>query len=191
MCRELKLDFEHRDTHFAGEEIRSPEYHQINPNQRIPALRDGDFVLWESLAINLYLARKYPSELTLGFLEEEALAWQWSFWVMTEVEKSVLGVLLRRSKFPEGSVEEKYFSERFPKDPAQEQALIDALDRPLRALEAHLQGREYLVAPRFTVADLNVASVLAWAKRAKLDLAAFPSVAAWLERCLSRPASRG
>ena len=40
----------------------------------------------------------------------------------------------------------------------------------------------------FTVADLNVASVLSWVKMARIDLDAFPNLAEWLGRCLGRPA---
>ncbi|MGA1675835.1 MAG: glutathione S-transferase family protein, partial [Pseudomonadales bacterium] len=62
------------------------------------------------------------------------------------------------------------------------------LDRPLRVLEGELTGREYLLGERFTVADLNVASVFAWAGMAGLDLTPYPQVGAWLTRCLARPA---
>jgi len=42
---------------------KSPEFLKINPNGHIPALQDGDVTLFESLAINLYLARKYDKGL--------------------------------------------------------------------------------------------------------------------------------
>ena len=60
--------------------------------------------------------------------------------------------------------------------------------KPLGVLDAALAGRDYLLGPQFTAADLNVASVMAWAPMAKLDLASAPSAAAWLARCTSRPA---
>jgi glutathione S-transferase len=188
MCRELELDIEYHEVHFLGAEIKSAEFRKLNPNQRIPVIRDGDFVLWESMAINLYLARKHGGPIAAASLEEEALVWQWSFWVMTEIEKPALGVLLQRASLPPGSKEEKYFRERVPKDEAQEQASLAALERPLLVLDEQLAGREFLIAPRFTVADLNVASVLAWAKMARVDLGPYPNVAAWLDRCLTRPA---
>jgi glutathione S-transferase len=55
-------------------------------------------------------------------------------------------------------------------------------------LEGALVEREHLLGARFTVADLNVASVFAWASMAGLDLAPYPHVGAWLTRCLARPA---
>ena len=73
----------------------------MNPNGRIPAIDDNGFKLWESMAINLYLARKHGSGLLPKTMEDEAQAIQWSFWVMTEVEKPALAVLLHRFFLPE------------------------------------------------------------------------------------------
>jgi glutathione S-transferase len=55
-------------------------------------------------------------------------------------------------------------------------------------LEAALAGGAYLLGEDFTVADLNVAAVIS--RAIDMDLAATPRLAAWLERCLERPAAR-
>ena len=55
-------------------------------------------------------------------------------------------------------------------------------------LNGALQDREYLLGSKFTVADLNLASICSWAKPIKYDFKAFPKTGAWLDRCLSRPA---
>ncbi len=188
LCRELGLDFDHEPTHFTDPALRADTYLAINPNGRIPSIQDGNLSLWESMAINLYLAKKHGGALAPRNLEEEAVATQWSLWVMTEVEKPALDTMLRRMKFPAGSKEEAYFATRFPKDEAAEAKNVEALDRPFGALERSLAGRDYLLGDRFTVADLNVAAVMAWARAARIDLAAYPRVRSWLDRCLSRPA---
>jgi glutathione S-transferase len=54
-----------------------------------------------------------------------------------------------------------------------------------------LANRDYLLGTQFTLADLNVASVVSWAAASKFDLSATPNLQAWLQRCLSRPAARG
>ena len=72
----------------------------VNPNGRIQAIDDDGFKLWESMAINLYLARKHGDVLLPKTMEGEAQAIQWSFWVMTEVEKPALAVLLHRFFLP-------------------------------------------------------------------------------------------
>jgi glutathione S-transferase len=181
MCRELGIPHEHVEVHFLA----------INPNGKIPAIDDDGFRLWESMAINIYLAKKHASPLLPRDLQQEMLVLQWSFWVMTEVEKPVLAVMLQRLELPEGSPAAKYLRERNPKDPVEERKALDALEKPLSVLEKHLEGRDYLLGADFTVADLNVASVLSWAMTAKLDLSGRPNVLQWLKRCIARPAMRG
>jgi glutathione S-transferase len=55
---EVGVNYEQVPVHFLAD-TKKPEYLAINPNGRIPALVDGDFKLFESMAINLYLAKKY------------------------------------------------------------------------------------------------------------------------------------
>jgi len=179
MARELGLAHENVPIHFAKTR-ESPELMRVNPNARVPAIDDRGFKLYESMAINLYLVKKYGAgkEIAPKTLEEEALATQWSFWVMTEVEKPVLTILLHE----------------FGMLASDEATLANCrkdLERPLKVIEQHLAGQSYLLGQRFTVADLNVASVMAWSIPAKLDLAAYPKLSDWLKRCLSRPAFKG
>ena len=103
MAKELGLDYEHVKVDFATGETRRPEHLALNPNGHIPVIDDDGFVLWESMAINLYLAKKYGAGgLYPARLEDEARAWQWSFWGMTEVERPVLTALFNRAILPEG-----------------------------------------------------------------------------------------
>jgi glutathione S-transferase len=195
MARELGLDAEHVPIGFADGSNRTPEYLALNPNGRLPTLVDDGFVLWESMAINLYLARKHGpggpgADLAPRDLEEDALATQWSFWVMTEIEKPLLRLTLARFEAPDDSPEARYLRERAPRGPEVEAEAEKELERPLRVLDGVLADRDYLVGGRFTVADLDVASVMAWVRPAKLDLSRWPHVAAWLGRCLGRPAFR-
>ncbi len=176
MARELGVPHENDPVHFTKTR-ESAALLSMNPNQRIPALSDGGFSLFESLAINMYLARKYGAgtEFESPTLEHDALVTQWSMWAMTEVEKPLLGLLM--SAFGRGDGKEAEHQE--------------ALARPMKALNDHLAGRAWLVGTRFSTADLNVASVLAWAFPAKLDLSKWPRVAEWLGRCTARPAFKG
>ena len=63
MLEEVGVPYENVKTMFGPTGSRTPEFLRINPNGHIPAMVDGDLVLWESLAINLYLARKYGKAL--------------------------------------------------------------------------------------------------------------------------------
>lgn len=178
MARELGIPHENVPVHFKDTK-GSPELLKANPNARIPALETADgFTLFESMAINLYLAKRHGGPLAPASLEEDAVATQWSFWVMTEIEKPLLLLLLHMVGMA----------------PASEEALAKArsdLQAPLGVLDRELAGKEWLMGGRFTVADLNLASVLAWAKGAKLDLSGFPNLSGWLGRCLARPAFKG
>src|SRR6202040_1603837 len=85
MAKELGLDYENIPIDFANDGTRTPEYLAINPNGHVPAIDDDGFILWESMAINLYLAKKYGGgDLYPVLFEDEARTWQWSFWGMTE-----------------------------------------------------------------------------------------------------------
>lgn len=190
ICRELGLQYEHIPTHFADGGTKAPEFLAINPAGRVPAIDDDGFRLAESMAINIYLAKKQGSELAPKSLEDEARMLQWTFWAMTEVEKPLLTVLMQRLDLPPGSEIEKYFRERSPKDAAAEQAALKTLEHPMSVLDAHLAKREYLLGSTFTLADLNVASVLSFGAAAKYDFARYANVQQWLGRCLSRPAAR-
>jgi glutathione S-transferase len=190
VCRELGLQYEHIPTHFADGGTQAPEFLAINPAGRVPAIDDDGFRLAESMAINIYLAKKHGSELAPKSLEDEARMLQWSFWAMTEVEKPLLTVLMQRMELPPGSPIEKYFRERSPKDPASEQAALKALEHPLSVLNGHLANRDYVLGSSFTIADLNVASVLSLGMAVKFDFGPYPNIQQWLGRCMARPAAR-
>ncbi|MEM1230126.1 MAG: glutathione S-transferase family protein [Pseudomonadota bacterium] len=176
MLEELGIEYAHEPTTFS-EQAKAPAFKQINPFARIPALVDGDLQLGESMAINLYLARAYDGGLAAGSLADEARATHYSFWVMTEVEKTLLNALC----FVRGL---------FGLEPSAEKAAkcFADLAPAFARLEEALAERPYLLGETFSVADLNVASVLLWARNARADLAAYPLLDAWLERCLTRPA---
>jgi len=159
------------------DELQSVEYIRLNPNARIPTLVDGDLVLWESMAINLYLAQKYAGPMHCVDPKVLGLATQWSFWVMLEMEALLLDLLLHRAVLPEFARDASY---------AERDELL--LRRPLGVLNSVLNGRDYLTDSNFTVADLNVASILAWGKRGRLDLSSHSNVARWLDNCLARSA---
>lgn len=176
IVHELGIPFEHVPIEM--KDLKSPDYLKVNPNGKVPALVDGDFKLFESMAINLYLASKYGKD---GFFpasaEDQALCYQWSFWGMTEVEKSLLTILI-----------DKFMT---PPDKRKPEAVAEAekaLPKPLGVLNAALDGRDYLLGASFTVADLNLAAICSWAKPIKLDFAPYPRAGAWLDRCLGRPA---
>lgn len=157
---------------------RSPEFLKVNPNARIPAIEDDGFVLNESLAINLYLARKHGGPLAPKDAQEEGLATMWSLWAANECETNALNTVYHRVSKPPAE-----------RDPAIADAAAAALRAPLAVLDEALAKDGYLMGGRFTVADINVAEVIRYAQAGAPELfAAVPHVKAWLEACQSRPA---
>ena len=176
MAEELGIEFEHVPTRFA-DEAKSLDYLKINPNGRVPAIEDDGFIVWESMAVNLYLAKKYGGDLAPNDLQEDAAATQWSLWVMTEVEKPLLQALFHTLGMM-----------GVDKDAAQAAACLEQLEPAFGVLNGQLAGKEYLMGGRFTVADLNVASVLAWTRMIGENLSRWPDLQAWFDRCMARDA---
>jgi glutathione S-transferase len=180
MAKELGLEYEHVKVDFATGETRTPAHLALNPNGHVPVIDDDGFILWESMAINLYLAKKHSAgQLYPSGLHDEARAWQWSFWGMTEVERPVLTALFNRAILPEDK-----------RDAAVAETAEKELQRPLGVLDGAVAKSQYLIGESFTVADLNVAAILSWARPARIDLGPFPHAADWLGRCALRPAAR-
>ncbi len=156
----------------------SPAFLAVNPNGLIPTMDDDGLVLHESLAINLYLAKKHGGPLAPADVAEDGRMTQWTLWAATECEPHTIQILYHRLGNPRG-----------PMDPAVADTAIEALRRPFGVLEAALDaGGGFLVGRRFTVADINLAEVLRYAQAAPELFAEFPATKAWIEACQARPA---
>ncbi len=158
---------------------RSPEFLKINPNARVPAINDDGVALHESMAINLYLAKKHGGPLAPANSPEDGQMTMWSLWAATEVEPHSINIVYHRVANPRG-----------PKDPKIADAAVEALRQPFAVLDQALARDGHLVGGRFTVADINVAEVVRYANAAPELFDAAPKVKAWLATCRSRPAHK-
>lgn len=157
---------------------RSPDFLKVNPNGHIPSMKDGDLVLHESLAINLYLARKHGGPLAPKDVAEEGLAAMWSLWAATECETHALNLLYHLAAYPPEKREQSVVD-----------AALSALPAPFAVLDRALaEGGGYVMGGRFTVADINVSEVIRYAKPATQLFDAAPNVKRWLASCQERPA---
>jgi glutathione S-transferase len=177
MLEEMGEPYELVEKSTRADALQSDEYLRLNPNARIPTLVDGELVLWESMAINLYLAQKYEGPMHCAGPAALGLAAQWSFWAMLETEGLLLDFLNHRAVLPE-----------FARDASHAERDEMLLRKPLQVLNGALRERGHLAGGGFSVADLNVASILVWGKMGRLDLSPHPEVARWLDACLARPA---
>ena len=172
---ETGIEYTHVPTHFFNDS-KTPEYLAINPNGRIPALVDGDTMLFESMAINLYLTGRYAPQLHPGNDLDLAKTMQWSVWAISEIEPLQMQIVVQ-----------KFFSGGNP-----DQSIIDnagkQLDRPLLVLDAHLATTNYLLGDEFSVADLNLAGVMLLLQMVDFDLSPYGKVSSWLNQCYNRDA---
>jgi glutathione S-transferase len=168
MLHELGVEHEFVEIDFAKGDHRSPEYLALNPNGKVPVLVDGELVLYESAAICLYLAEKYPNNgLMPESLAERAQCFQWIFFAFTELEAPLWTRAKHKFVFPkERRVPEIFASCEWE------------FQERLKTLEAALEGREFLVGNQFTVADLIVTGMIGWARSLDLVGDSFP-------RCLA------
>ncbi|MDD3650783.1 glutathione S-transferase family protein, partial [Immundisolibacter sp.] len=111
---------------------RSPEMLKLNPNGHVPVLEDDGYVIWESLAINQYLAEKTGTLWPAGAQAHGQVA-QWSLWAMTEVEPHLVTMLMHMMFLPEAQ-----------RSPAAIDEAKAALRKPMQVLNDHLAARAYL-----------------------------------------------
>jgi len=178
VAMELGLDYEHLPIEIGDTGAKTPEFLKLNPNGRLPVIVNDGFVLFESLAITLYLAKKHANgKLYPGTPEAEARLWQWTMWALTEVDRGVNIWSLHAVRLPEGE-----------RDAQKREEALKVVAKPFAVLDAALAAQPYLLGNDFTVADLNVAAVIS--RAIDMDLSAVPHLKEWLARCLDRPAAQ-
>ncbi len=177
MAEEIGLPYEHID--FAGMETdeRNEVLTGVNPMAKVPAIEDGDLKLFESMAINLYLAEQYGTELWPDNEPDRARTVQWSVFAMTEIEPPLVQLFLERVIHTDEN-----------RDKDNEAKALNDLVRPMKVLDVHLEGQDHLLGDKFSTADLNLASIFTLGQVARYDMVEYPNVADWANRCLGRPA---
>lgn len=161
-------------------DARQPAYLALNPMGKVPALIDGDLRLWESNAINLYVAEQHPAaRLIPASAAGRASMMRWLFFQAGHISPAVRPLLFATNQRLQD------FWKLKPVDPRDVEAARAELRRYLPVLEEALRGREWLV-DQFSLADIAYSSHLWLAAEGGLELP--PAVTAWLERMLARPA---
>lgn len=151
-------------------------YKDVNPSGKVPFLIDGDLRIPESVAINFYLAEKYAPQLWATTPEDRARIYAWSLWAITNLQAESLRVL-HHTMFVPVEKRSAYEVDEGKKN----------VQRYLDELEAHLPASGFLVDNRYTVADLNVASVINLAGALGAGTLG-ARVKVWLDSVKARPA---
>lgn len=180
MLEELGVDFERNMVDHTNGDSKKEDFLAINPAGKTPALTDGDTVMFESLAINLYLAMTYgKGTIWPDSQAGQARCVQWTMFAATEVEPHTVGALI-----------ELIFKPKELKDEAVAEACLAKLPPALTVLETSLGKSAYLAGDDFTAADLNVACVVNSLNMIGFDFTPYPKVTAWLKTCVDRPAQQ-
>jgi glutathione S-transferase len=178
VAEELGIRYEHRPIGPRTGETRTPEFTRLNPRQKIPFLVDGDMQLSESVAICRYLLNAYPGGTVYrpDTVASKAREDEWCCYIFGELDETSLYVMRRH-----GDLASIYGAS----DTAVS-AAASYLERHLAVIAKHLEGRQYLLEPGFSLPDLLLVSCLDWALFYGLALP--PVVAQYRDSIATRPA---
>jgi glutathione S-transferase len=177
MAAELGLQYDHKDWLPRSPETKTTDYLEVNPNARVPSIDDDGFILSESMAINMYLAKKHKSALYPSDPKLEALCWQWSLWETDRLDRQIVDYV--RNSVASPPAERK---------PAVAEAAWLQVAPAFDVLETALAKSPWLAGPAFSVADLNVAGALY--RALSIDVSKWRNLDGWLHRCWDRPAAK-
>ncbi len=178
----LGVDADRHLVDLASGEQLSPSYLALNPNGKVPVLVDGDFRIWESNAIAVYLAEKTASDLWPSRDTARIDVLRWMFWEQGHLMYACGIVTFEKLIKP-------MIGEGGPDEARVRQALGN-FRRLARVLDDHLGSGPYLVEGRLTLADWAVAGNLSFAEGAELPMTEFGNVGDWLARLDQTPAWR-
>jgi len=182
LCKETNIPYEHQNVtiNVEGATCKEPWFAAINPNKRVPAIDDDGLVMWESAAINLYLAEKYKSPLWPKDAAGKARMLQWAFYIANDVETPAVTLQRHRHMLPPEKRDEKLAQEA-------EQLILPKM----QVMEDHIAKNGYFSGKEWGMADFMVASVCyaMWFNKFPL-LEKFPRFKAWLDASVNRPAAK-
>ncbi|RKH43958.1 glutathione S-transferase family protein [Corallococcus sicarius] len=157
-----------------GEQRGAPHL-KLNPNGRVPVLDDDGFVLWESRAIMQYLTEKTPGQTLLpADAQGRADVSRWLFWCAAHMAPA--NTILVFENFVKAQ------TGRGPADPAEVAKGEALVAQNAQLLDAHLKGRTWVAQDRLTLADFSLAASFALAGPARLPIADYANLRAWLGR---------
>jgi len=165
---EIGVEYVAKSLDFKEKEHKSEVFLNVNPNGKVPALTDGDYVIWESMAINMYLAEAYKPELLGNNPKERGHVYQWSIWAIGDLQTPLIDIFIQMVFVPE----ERRDMEKVDKAKAKLPALLTMLDNALNK-------SDYLLGDHFSLADLNTMSVVQICDHLKYELNDYKNILKW------------
>jgi glutathione S-transferase len=179
-ANELGLDYTLQLAGGSFGKLDSEDFAKINPNRMIPAIRDGDFALWESLAIVRYLCDRYGAgTLSPSDSQTRAIADQWMEWSASRAFLPVIYLFFATVRTDPGL-----------RDPEKIAKLRDEAHEALTIVDAHLANRPFVCGESFTMGDIPLGCIAYRYFNVVVERPALPNVEAWYHRLAKRPAYR-
>jgi glutathione S-transferase len=161
---------------------KSPEFAALNPNQRMPVLKDGDYVLWESNAIGQYLAgRKPESGLFPGDERRRLDVTRWQFWDVAHWDPACAIFLFEHVAKP------LVFKGGDPDSAALAKG-AELFHRAAKVLDGHLKGKRFVTGAALTLADFSLGAPLNYAELAHFPLEPYGEIRRWYADLRALPA---
>ncbi len=178
----LELPYTARFVDLRKGEHRSPQYAEMNPNLRMPTLRDGDFVLWESNAIQQYLALQRPQAGLLPADERARLdVTRWQFWDLAHWDSACSVFVFERVVKPLFTGVAEADADAIARGEAMFQ-------RAARVLDAQLSRNEFVTGSHLTLADFAIGAAMTLAGPARYPLEGYPHIGRWYRSLAALPA---
>lgn len=176
-ARELGLDYAHEDWGLPNRDPKVPEFMALNPNAKVPVLVEDDFVLWESIAIMVYLNRKAGGDLVPEEARQQGLVMQWVLWQNNEMGSNwaypLMSIIRKAPGFD---------------DPQKVADNIEAWTGKMNIIEAHLaKSGDFVVGNRFSLADIAITLGLHRWFAIPFDHPPMQACQAYYERMKNRP----
>jgi len=163
-------------------EHRHPDYAALNPNMRMPTLKDGDYVLWESDAISQYLALKKPDSGLLPTDERARLdVTRWQFWALAHWDPHCATIIF------ENVVKQVVLKGGAPDEAAVAKG-AELFHRSAKVLDGHLKGKKFVTGETLTLADFSLGPPLNLADRAGIPLEPYGEIRRWYATLRALPA---
>ena len=182
VAHHLGIEFTLRKLDMLKGEHKTPEYAAINPNQMMPTLRDGDYVLWESNAIMQYFAGRKPQAGLLPSDERGRLdVTRWQFWDLAHWDPAIETLLLENFVKPNFMGVTEY-------DAAGVARATERFHRAAGVLDGQLKGKPYVTGDALTLADFALGSPLHYAVQGRFPLEPYGEIRRWHASLMSLPA---
>jgi glutathione S-transferase len=182
VAEHLGLDVEYRNLDMLNGAHKTPEFQALNPNMKMPVLKHGDYVLWESNAILQYMASLRPEAGLLPQDERGRLdATRWQFWDLAHWDPACACFVFE-------NVVKPVVMKIGEPDPAALEKGAEVFHRFAGVLDGQLRGRKFVLGDVLTVADFSLGASMNMAEMARYPVQDYAEIRRWHAALMALPA---